>query len=303
MYHRYVEFRPIIGVMFSGKGLRGRILHKALHKQHERIYNYDSTTEYGSFNARSEEAALTFLRMAHFDEGYRTFTYVITLDGLMRFTETGREFGIDMLSKHTMHSDVATYIACSGEFLIRRLPTHGDASPTTEPDEPTHVADTSSPRASQSSGPPQDPSHYQLIIDNDSGTYRPDKSILPLLRKFLEQNLPGLNIVAMHWEDEELQKIKTKQRGIKKKYGRPVYMVLNRKPSNSSFSSDDESRLGDLERDEEGDERVKSKKEKAFDMLQDPSKLKDLVVGSTSSKEASHSHKVTQPADNKTGHV
>jgi hypothetical protein len=31
---------------------------------------------------------------------------VITLDGMFRFTETGKEFGIDMLSKHTMHSDV-----------------------------------------------------------------------------------------------------------------------------------------------------------------------------------------------------
>lgn len=28
MYHRYVEFRPMIGMMFSRSGLRGRILHK-----------------------------------------------------------------------------------------------------------------------------------------------------------------------------------------------------------------------------------------------------------------------------------
>lgn len=30
MYHRYVEFRPMIGMMFSRSGLRGRILHKVL---------------------------------------------------------------------------------------------------------------------------------------------------------------------------------------------------------------------------------------------------------------------------------
>ncbi|EAQ83115.1 hypothetical protein CHGG_10933 [Chaetomium globosum CBS 148.51] len=121
LYHRYVEFRPMIGRMFSSTGLRGRILNKVLHKQHERIYNFDSSTEYGSFPPCSDEASLQFLRMAHFDEGGRIFTYVLTLDGMLRFTETGKEFGIDMLSKHTMHSDVATYIACSGEFFIRRL--------------------------------------------------------------------------------------------------------------------------------------------------------------------------------------
>jgi hypothetical protein len=49
---------------------------------------------------------LRFLRMAHFDQGGRMFTYVLTLNGLLRFTETGEEFGIDLLSKHTMHSDV-----------------------------------------------------------------------------------------------------------------------------------------------------------------------------------------------------
>ena len=121
LYHRFVEFRPLIGLMFASTGIRGRILNKVLHKQHARVYNFDSSTEYGVFAPRSEEASLQFLKMAHFDEGGRLFTYVITLDALLRFTETGKEFGIDLLSKHTMHSNVATYIACSGEFFIRRL--------------------------------------------------------------------------------------------------------------------------------------------------------------------------------------
>ena len=49
---------------------------------------------------------LAFLKMTHFDQGGRLFTYVLSLDGLLRFTETGEEFGIDLLSKHSMHSDV-----------------------------------------------------------------------------------------------------------------------------------------------------------------------------------------------------
>ncbi|KAM7192446.1 hypothetical protein V8F33_008321 [Rhypophila sp. PSN 637] len=277
LYHRFVEFRPIIGLMFKSHGVRGHILNKMLHKQHKRIYNYDSSTEYGSFKACSEEAALQFLKMAHFDEGGRVFTYVLTLDGLMRFTETGQEFGIDLLSKHSMHSDVATYIACSGEFFIRRLE-RADGSDELDPPEATH------PSQDLSGGPPNDspprnPKNYQLIIDNDSGTYRPDKSTLPELKKFLEKNFPGLGIVTMDWENKHLQELKKKQRGIKKKEGGGIRMVLNRSPSNSSFSSDDESRLSDLVRspDDEDAAPVRTKKERAFDVLGDPRLLKEYL--------------------------
>lgn len=269
----------MIGRMFSSSGIRGRILNKALHKQHARVYNYDSTTEHGAFPPRSKEAALQFLKMAHFDEGGRIFTYVITLDGLLRFTETGKEFGIDLLSKHTMHSDVATYIACSGEFFIRRLahPHIARHNDTPAPSEPTHPPNESLADGPPKSPPPQDPKHYQLIIDNDSGTYRPDKSVLPDLKQFLEANFPGLHIVTMHCEDEELSKMKKEQMEVKKKEGgAKVRMVLNRSPSASSFSSDDESRLGDLEN-AEGDVPVKSKKERVFDVIQDPGVLREFV--------------------------
>ena len=286
LYHRYVEFRPMIGRMFSSRGLRGRILNKALHKQHRRVYNFDSSTEHGSFPPCSTEAALQFLKMVHFDEGGRVFTYVITLDGMMRFTETGKEFGIDLLSKHTMHSDVATYIACAGEFFIRRL-AHADGSSSPNPQEHTHPPDTKLSGGPPASPPPPDPRRYQLIIDNDSGTYRPDKSVLPDLQKFLEKNFPGLGIVVMHCADEELTSMKKTQMEVKNKEGGPrVRMVLNRSPSASSFSSDDESRLGDMER--AGDLAVTSKKERVFDVLQNPSRLRDYVgVGGAGKGEGS----------------
>lgn len=92
--------------MFHGSGLRGRILNKALHHQHARIYKYDTNTKYGELDGPGEDMALRFLDLVHYDQGGRLFTYVITLDGMFRFTETGKEFGIDLLSKHTMHSDV-----------------------------------------------------------------------------------------------------------------------------------------------------------------------------------------------------
>ena len=257
--------------MFSSTGLRGKILNKALHKQHNRVYNFDQSTEWGSFEACSNEAALSLLRLAHFDEGGRTFTYVLTLDGVIRFTETGKEFGIDLLSKHTMHSNVETYIACSGEFFIRRLQ-HPDASDDLEPHERTH------PNEPISGGPPHEapppnPSYYQLIIDNDSGTYRPDKSILPKLKEFLEKNFPGLGIVAMHWEDKELQKLKEKQRDTKKSEGRMVNVVMNR--SLSSISSAESELNG---REDTWEQGHKSKREAALEAVENPSKLKEAAA-------------------------
>ncbi|KAJ2979397.1 hypothetical protein NUW58_g7212 [Xylaria curta] len=264
LYHRYVEFRPIIGLLFQGAGLRGRILNKALHHQHGRIYNFDKSTVWGLFKPCSEEASLQFLKMAHFDEGARIFTYIITLDGLMRFTETGKEFGIDLLSKHTMHSDAQIYIACSGEFMIRRLKHHRKTSGHTDTSQPPHSPDQTSSAK---------PHHYQLIIDNDSGTYRPDKSVLPDLRDFLKRNFPGLDIVTVGCDDPEHQKLKENQRNLKKKEGRNIRMVLNRSPSASSFSSSDISDLDNME----ADEARKSKKERAWELLEEPRRIKQVL--------------------------
>lgn len=270
LYHRYVEFKPIISSMFDSKGLRGKVLNAALHKQHRRVYNFDKSTQYDSFESCTEEASLTFLRLAHFDEGGRIFTYVLTLDGLLRFTETGQEFGIDLLSKHTMHSDVATYIACSGEFLIRRTK-HPHASDDPEPNEKTHPEEPI-PGGPPKDPPPGNPAYYQLIIDNDSGTYRPDKRILPLLKDFLEKNFPGMGIVVMDCGDERLKKLKEKQTSIKKSEGRIMNVVMNN--SQSSISSA-ESDLDD--RDETWQQGQPSKREAAYATLEDPAKMKAAV--------------------------
>lgn len=258
LYHRYVEFRPMIGMMFTRKGLRGRILHKALSHQHNRIYNFDSSTEYGRFEPCSEEASLQFLRLAHFDQGGRVFTYVLTLDGLFRFTETGLEFGIDLLSKHTMHSNVATYIACSGEFFIRRLNKPSGSS------------------EAESDQPPGHPEYYQLVIDNDSGTYRPDASVLPALREYMARNFPGLDVVALGCDDEEDKKGKERQREIKKQDGENM-IVLNRSPSSSSISSSDESDLDEMQ--QAGDKGRKSKRERFLDAVADESPMHELTKG------------------------
>ena len=260
LYHRYVEFKPWAKRMFTNSGLQGFVLSKALHHQHARVYNFDKSTVYGKFDKQDPGKDVTkhFLEMVHYDQGARIFTYVLTLDALFRFTETGKEFGIDMLSKHTMHSDVSMYIAFSGEFFIRRLK-HPRRPPPPEPtesstqshppehgDNPTHPAEDIN-NGPPKEDPPKDPSHYELVIDNDSGTYRPNAELLPILKAYLAANFPGLHILTLdcNGDSEKMNRMKGEQRERKKKEG--DHIIYRQGSRSSSISSSDESELDEVE--------------------------------------------------------
>lgn len=255
LYHRYVEFKPFVAGMFTDVTLRGRILNRALHHQHARIYNYDPETVYGIFEKPCIEMTRQFLEFVHYDQGGRIFTYVLSLDGLWRFTETGKEFGIDMLSKHTMHSDVSIYIAFSGEFFIRRLKhphrahQSNDNSASTEPNAVAapgidhELEDDNHDVGHGHDEMPKDPSWYELIIDNDSGTYRPNAKFLPLLKAYMSQNLPGLKVATLdcQGDEEKMGKLKNEQRERKQASGKQITYKQN--ASMSSLSSSDEEEL------------------------------------------------------------
>ena len=132
-----------------------------------------------------------------------------------------------------MHSDVNIYIAFSGEFFIRRLQTPNKGS--SPDDQPTH------PPADIDDGarhdvPPKDPAFFSLIIDNDSGTYRPNAKLLPQLKEFLQKNLPDIKIVTLdcQGDKEKMDKWKNEQRERKKAEGKHVAVV---QPDSSSMSS------------------------------------------------------------------
>ena len=201
--------------------------------------------------------ALKFLELVHFDQGGRVYTYVITLDGQWRFTETGKEFGIDLLSKHTMHSNVNIYIAFSGEFFVRRLRNPKDHPDSDNPDnQATHLADPTGSGAPDHD-PPRDPAAYELFIDNDSGTYRPQASLLPILKSFMQKNLPGLKIVTLDCgkDKERMDRLKTQQRDRKKAEGHGrVVLQGSRSSSVSSSDEDDLDELEEAQRREEGPE-------------------------------------------------
>jgi len=235
--------------MFTNSGIKGRLLHRALHKQYATIYGYGKDTEWGVVRPPDgdEDAghafAEKFLGMTSFGTQGRIFTYVITLDGEMRFTETGEEFVIELLSKHSMHADAAKEIAYSGEFFVRLMEGHeGESRERGKGD----LGDK-----------PQDknPKHYELIIDNDSGTYRPQKGLLPILEEFLasDDNFGGLGrILAVDCFDEALEKWKEERKETKRrargkgKKERPPRMVQVRGDSMSSVMSSIENENGRL---------------------------------------------------------
>jgi len=260
---RYVGYLPIIQSLFNKRGIRGKILHYGLKRQFKTIYGYNRTTVYGvagegeidtdasqgrkgkdveegqppsdedrslqdinNPESYSEAVARQFLEMTSYGTAGRIFTYVITLDSEWRFTETGEEFSVDLLSKHSMHANAAKEIAISGEFFVRKIGekenSSGDRSQDKERNDNESGSDTTDGNEED-----HDPSHYELVIDNNSGTYRPQKELLPILQKWLaeEGNLKALGKVTVKdgfdetlqsWKKER-QKEKRRAKGLKPK--------------------------------------------------------------------------------------
>ena len=170
-----------------------------------------------------------------------------------------------------MLTSLQIYIAWSGEFLIRRL-----AKPrkrAEDPDQQTHPAEDV-PGGPPNADPPKDPKHYELVIDNDSGTYRPDASLLPIFKKFLKRNFPNLHIVVKACDDDKLKKIKEDQLKIKKKEG--DHLVFGQGSDSGSISSSDEEELN-ARADQEG--YVATGAEKAFEAISHPGQAFKSALG------------------------
>ncbi|PSR79165.1 hypothetical protein PHLCEN_2v7136 [Hermanssonia centrifuga] len=111
------------------------------------------------------------------------YTYIISIDDdSFRFSETGAAFFVDFASKHALHSNCAQAVRYSGEFHPRPEGGWEDFNDET----------------------PDDQVHWELVIDNNSGTYSPDPMMLPTLKELLEYNFPGFRIHAWDHNDPRL---------------------------------------------------------------------------------------------------
>lgn len=100
----------------------------------------------------------------------RVFTYVLMAERLY-MAETGAKFFLSMMSKHAMHCSASTEVVYAGELHFRRAPI--------------------------GSGEPQ----YTLVLDNNSGTYSPDKVDLPLVVEVFRRNFSGLHVMGLDYKD------------------------------------------------------------------------------------------------------
>jgi hypothetical protein len=111
------------------------------------------------------------------------YTYVIAAeDNSLRFSETGAAFFIDFASKHALHSNCAEKVRYSGEFHPR----------------PKGGWDNFNDDGSD------EQVDWEIVMDNNSGTYGPDIKLLPNLRSLMEHNFPDIHFVALDFQDPEL---------------------------------------------------------------------------------------------------
>lgn len=112
------------------------------------------------------------------------YTYIISAeDSSFRFSETGAAFFVDFASKHALHSNCATTVRYSGEFHPR--PAGGWDAFNSDVDDGEV--------------------EWELVVDNNSGTYSPDPKGLQDLKRLLEYNFPGFGIVALDYKEEALK--------------------------------------------------------------------------------------------------
>lgn len=125
------------------------------------------------------------------------YTYIISsVDDTWRFSETGAAFFVDFASKHALHANCAHKVRYSGEFHPR--PVGGWAKFNDS------IAD--------------EDVEWELVVDNNSGTYAPDKMMLPTVQECLQYNFgcaaevprnrkgeKGFKVVVYDREDERLK--------------------------------------------------------------------------------------------------
>ena len=176
---------------------------------HRMLYARSTRDAFGIIQSREDVLAL--LQGGNGAAGHRikpaVYTYVIaSQDDSFRFSETGAAFFVDFASKHALHSNCAETVRYSGELHPR--PAGGWEEFNDEiPD-------------SQIS--------WELVIDNNSGTYSPDPKMLPKLKALLEYNFPWFTIYAMDYRDPELLKSREacrayalRHRGVQKRELQP----------------------------------------------------------------------------------
>ena len=204
----YAAAQGIFGARPTALALRGTI-----RAGHRALYARSTRDRTGALDTGADVLALLHGDPRELRVKPAVYTYVITEeDETMRFSETGAAFFVDFASKHALHANCAPRVRYSGEFHPRPACAggwagFGDGSADADADERTR---------------------WELVVDNNSGTYAPSREMLPALRALLQHNFPEVTIHALDREDPELKESREacreyalKFRGVKREELQP----------------------------------------------------------------------------------
>lgn len=181
------------------------VVRSGIQAGHRLLYSRSTSNGFGTIEKAGDILNLLQGGERKNDEGKKfvhrvkpaVYTYIISAeDDSFRFSETGAAFFVDFASKHALHSNCAQKVRYSGEFHPR--PQGGWANFHDET--------------------PDDQVKWELVIDNNSGTYAPDAKMLPALKALLEYNFPGFGIFALDHGDEDLKSSREACRDYAMKY-------------------------------------------------------------------------------------
>ncbi|KAF3188919.1 hypothetical protein TWF225_003291 [Orbilia oligospora] len=196
---------------FDPSKLHYRFFRHLVRKQYQNIYGHDNNTVYGAWDDSNDvgQGLVDLLQPVE----NKLFTFVITTNGEWRFCETGDEYKINHLSKHGMHSNGEEKVAWSGEFFIRfdKDVTVEDVKDAKMYARDGEQAKAGGEKANIAGVQPQ--GRWKIYLDNDSGTYSPDKGKVDTFREFMAQNLKGIEVVVKNFKDEGLMRAKKEQKG------------------------------------------------------------------------------------------
>ncbi|KAF8521414.1 hypothetical protein BU17DRAFT_45743 [Hysterangium stoloniferum] len=169
-----------------GPGPTCLALRSSIQAGHRMLYARSTHNEFGTIESPADVfSLLTGGRTSPHRVKPAVYTYIISAeDDTLRFSETGAAFFVDFASKHALHANCAENVHYSGEFHPRPEGGWAAFDETARSDKDTK---------------------WEIVIDNNSGTYAPDKKLLPKIKELLEYNFQGFDVIALDREDPILE--------------------------------------------------------------------------------------------------
>jgi len=165
--------------IFEGPMAHG--IQSLIKQAHRILYAKHTTNEFGSLNS-SEDFWKLLLDTDTNNIKPCVYTYIIE-DHTWRFSETGASFFLDFASKHALHANCEQTVVYAGEFHPRPIVGWNQY-------DPNEILQWN---------------EWELVIDNGSGTYAPDLTLLDKLKDLLVFNFPNLNVVTYDFKDRQLK--------------------------------------------------------------------------------------------------